>query len=424
MKKLSNKILKSFFGETKIHLIKAFIFQTLVVVLNFIIGVIIARQFSKETYGIYTFFISITGILILISIFGLNTNISKQISKDNKIERVWLKKSNQFLLIWTTLTLIVSMLTFKIFDILPNLKYFAWLIVFCVVIKVNYRFLQGLIRGRKLFVLSYTFDILGRILVIISLWFIILLKQEITALLLTEVISFTLLLIAIYYYISKKEFIQEKITETPNYKLIIFASLPFLWQSLSFHSLFHIDRIMLGTIASFSELGQFNAVSNITNTIRLIASVFPIVLVPMAVHKKFKITKSISLIILLLIPLILFISILAYFIVPIIFGPDFKTEIYLPFMLSISSGFLVLYSFISSVILGSKKDNKQLRKVFFIDAFFLSVCLNIILNYIFILKFGIIGAPVATTIVLLTKIIYLIRVFSKTKEQKNKEVIQ
>jgi len=69
----------------------------------------------------------------------------------------------------------------------------------------------------------------------------------------------------------------------------------------------------------------------------------------------------------------------------------------------VSSALLVIYSLINSIFLGEHTSNKTTNIILGFDAF-LSICVNLILNVILISNFGLIGAPVATAIVLLGKI--------------------
>jgi O-antigen/teichoic acid export membrane protein len=72
--------------------------------------------------------------------------------------------------------------------------------------------------------------------------------------------------------------------------------------------------------------------------------------------------------------------------------------------LILSSTLLVVYSYLNAVFIGENQFSGQYLHIISLD-FILSLIINSILNIYLILKIGIIGAPIATSITIIFKII-------------------
>lgn len=64
--------------------------QFIITVCTFIWTILIARYLGVSEYGIYGFAISLTGILIILADFGINTHIVRDVSTDNSIASKYL----------------------------------------------------------------------------------------------------------------------------------------------------------------------------------------------------------------------------------------------------------------------------------------------------------------------------------------------
>ena len=170
------------------------------------------------------------------------------------------------------------------------------------------------------------------------------------------------------------------------------------------HSMYHIDRISINYVLDFAQLGYFSAYSNFINILRIGAFTIPFVMITKSSRQKYMPFKSIKKLLILLLPIALLIGLITPFIVPFLYGSEFvDINYYLIWSMVVSSALLVIYSLINSIFLGEHTSNKTTNIILGFDAF-LSICVNLILNVILISNFGLIGAPVATAIVLLGKI--------------------
>ena len=151
------------------------------------------------------------------------------------------------------------------------------------------------------------------------------------------------------------------------------------------------------------------------------AASLPIVLVPSAAIFQYKIKKSFGKLLIFLIPFAMIIGGLSFLVVPLFYGAGFNLDTpWLPWILVISSSLLVIYTFFNSIYVGENKIKKRDMKILGIDAA-LSIFLNIFLNIIFIKTYGVIGAPIATSIVLLLKIILM---FYGLKLMRKKKILE
>ena len=198
------------------------------------------------------------------------------------------------------------------------------------------------------------------------------------------------------------------------FSVLIFSSFVFLLQDLSFLLLFHIDRLSIEYILGSVVLGEFNAISTFTNVIRISSGIFPLVLIPLAASKRYKIRKSLFSLLLFLVPFCAVVLFATPILLPLFFGSAFQAPFSLTLALVVSSLLLVVYSFLSSLFLGRKCEKKFVRKVLLWD-FALSFIGNIGLNIWFIMAFGVIGAPIATAVVLILKSGLILWAFEHSK---------
>jgi O-antigen/teichoic acid export membrane protein len=405
------------FGKTVKRLSSIFILQILIVGFGFSTNIVITRLFGKESLGIWSYFFSLVILLGIVAQFGINNGLPKLIAINNKIAKSAVKKS---LIIITFTSVGVTLIGISLTNILnlnPNINYFSIYVFLYVLLLSYYSIFMQTIIGFKLHSQGVLFSLFHRILFFLSI-FVFFLFGNFNLILLFSSLAF---LPFFYPMINKiKKLIPEESISINN-KIFYRTSFSFFLVSLSFFSLYHIDRLSIIYILSYEQLGTFTAWASTINIIRLVAASLPIVLVPSAAIFQYKIKKSFGKLLIFLIPFAMIIGGLSFLVVPLFYGAGFNLDTpWLPWILVISSSLLVIYTFFNSIYVGENKIKKRDMKILGIDAA-LSIFLNIFLNIIFIKTYGVIGAPIATSIVLLLKIILM---FYGLKLMRKKKILE
>ena len=91
-----------------------------------------------------------------------------------------------------------------------------------------------------------------------------------------------------------------------------------------------------------------------------------------------------------------------YSLIPLLYGSEYQAT-YLPIALVISSMILNIYSYFNSIFVGENSHSSFFIRILWLD-FFLSLIVNTLLNFLFVWYWGIIGAPIATSLVVAMKI--------------------
>ncbi|MBT4605209.1 oligosaccharide flippase family protein [archaeon] len=412
-------------GETKKHLFAVYSLQIVFVLLGFLINLLIARFFGKEVFGEYSYFFSLGIILSTFASLG----IYKFISTHKFSESVKLYLQSVPVLIASSLVFgFLGAFVPQWLNLNPRISYFVIIVVAYVVFRTLFLSKISPLRAAHKFVQSNVISLFSRVfflLFIVLGWL-----YDLKILLFVGLpISFLLLLLYPIPFYRKQETkgldsglgsnsgLFSSLSFGLNegiFSVLIFSSFVFLLQDLSFLLLFHIDRLSIEYILGSVVLGEFNAISTFTNVIRISSGIFPLVLIPLAASKRYKIRKSLFSLLLFLVPFCAVVLFATPILLPLFFGSAFQAPFSLTLALVVSSLLLVVYSFLSSLFLGRKCEKKFVRKVLLWD-FALSFIGNIGLNIWFIMAFGVIGAPIATAVVLILKSGLILWAFEHSK---------
>jgi len=301
-------------GETQSHLLKTFLVYGFIALSIIIIKIFIARFYGQEELGIFTYFFNLVSFMFLFTSFGLPDAITQTIIKEPSKLRSILKYYIPFISITTIFfTSIILLFTFHT-DLDPNLPYFGVAIIMYLVSHTFFYTGYSILRGFKEFVKASTYYLINRIIfiVFIVIAFIFSLKF------INVLISMSLALIITVPFILPqiKKLISKETINAPLKTFLYLAFTLFLMQ-VSLQSLRFVDALSIKYVVDLTSLGLYSAHSSVTNIIRIVAYVFPIVVLPMAVTSKYKIRKSLKKILLVLVPFSSFVLIATYFLVPL-----------------------------------------------------------------------------------------------------------
>lgn len=390
---------KLFSGVTSKYLAKTYFVYGFISISILLTKVLIARMYGQENLGIYTYFFGLVSLAFLFTSFGIPEALTQTLAKDRRYLKSGLKHFFVLIIPFTVVFILGFIFATDHLNLNPKIGLFNLAFILYIVFYTLFYLTYSILRGYKQFVIGSFFSLCNRlffialilILFFISTGFIWLLFALSIALLLAAFLALPRLIKG-----TEKE--QINIPRKTFLKIVIAL---FLTQ-VSFYSLRYIDIVSIQYLLNLMDLGLYSAYTSVTNIIRLIAYVFPVVVLPMAVTSKFKLRMAFKKILTLIIPFSIIVLVLTYFVVPLFYGAEYQVT-YLPIYLVISSFLLVLYSYFNSVFVGENKFSKFYITLLIVDVC-LSLILNTILNLYLISKLGLIGAPIATSIVIVLKI--------------------
>jgi O-antigen/teichoic acid export membrane protein len=383
----------NFLGKTGNIISEVFLINILIVGVGLLTNTFIARWFGQENFGIFMYFFSITNMIYLFVSFGLANYVAKL--KQSELSRKLFIKIIYVILIFNFLGSAIIYIVGR--NLQPQIAFWFWLVFLYSFGMTLFNIVGGALRRLEKFKLAMYFSLFNRIVLIVLVAISALLQNFWLVLL-----SMSIAIISVILF----ELPKIKLSNSgASIKTTLNKSIPFLLALLSMQVLYHIDRISIRYLLSFTQLGYFSGYSNFINILRIGAFTIPFVMITKSSRQEYNIYRSLRKLSIVLIPLALIIGFSAPYFVPFLFGPEYAVVNYqLIWMMILSSSLLVIYSLTNSIYLGSKKSDFLMQKIMWLDAF-LSVGLNLTLNYYFIIQWGLVGAPLATTITLFSKII-------------------
>lgn len=398
---LMTKIKGVLHGETTSHLVKTYFVYGFIALSLIIIKVLITRLYGLDEMGIFTYFFSLVSLVFLFSSFGLPEALTQTIIKNP----AQLKKTLQYALLllvpFTIITIILTIGITSFTKLNPNIPYFNTAVAVYIIMYTLHYITYCFLRGQKKFSTASLFSLAGRILFIGLIMLLYLINAPFIYILFSFGFSVFVIGALAWPQISKSlRKLGNKTVPVELKSFLILAFSLFLMQ-VSFYSLKFVDALAIKYLTDFTSLGIYSAYGSIANGLRMVAYVFPVVVLPMAAVSTYKLQKSFWRILLLLLPLTALTFFVSYLFVPILYGTE--RLFILPMILVLSSSLLVLYSYFNSVFVGENSLTAFYLKILGID-FVLSLVVNTVLTIAFVSKWGIVGAPIALSITVIIKI--------------------
>jgi O-antigen/teichoic acid export membrane protein len=375
--------------------------QILAIGMNFLLSILFARYLGAEALGQYTLGLAIVGILSVFSNFGISTIMSREIAKSFKKAKLYLGNALGIkLFISFPLLIIFTIFTVYIFGYSYDT---AYIIVF---IAIYNTFISSITYIGSALVSLHRNDVLLKINTInkaISL---------VGAFILLSIDYKLIELLYIFIFISSILFLyaisQVKII-VPNFKILfnkrfnktyILLSFPLVMASAAEFINLKIDTVFIGSMMNEISVGYYSASYNLLMAATLIPLALTKVYFPNFIDyykddklKAFGLLKRYNF---YFIVYSILVGIIFYFLAPyiinLIYGDEFNSSIEVLQYLSFALIVLTLNRLYNYTLLAMKQNSYYFNITFF------GMCINLILNYILILKYGILGA-VFTTIV-------------------------
>jgi len=367
-------------------------------IFKLIIIIYATRKLGVEGWGIFSYGLAFVSLFFILGDFGINTFITKEMSKDNANKHKYLATSiiirMSLLIIFFATALLFgpdlgkiklsffTIFVFATFYLFESIREFA--------MSINRSLQKMEIEGFSKILINLLITILG----------IILLSRNADPVSLAEAYMLGSILSTIYIVWSiRKELTEIKWKFSKEYfKIIYNFSWPIVIISL-FGFLFRLDTIMLGQMRSATEVGLYTTAQRLISFLSIIPSFIAISIFPILsknsnnTDKLGNIFGRVMLMILAAgIPVTIGGIIFSEQITLLILGQQYiaGAPVLAILMLSILASFPNM--FLINLIF-----SKNLQR-FFIVATAFGVFLNIFLNFLLIPKYGVIGASISTVI--------------------------
>ncbi len=410
-------------GRTSMYLMRTYVVYAFVAALMIITKIVIARAYGQEELGVYSYFFALASFIFLLTSFELPEALTQLIVKQKYNLKQVTKLCVSWIIVPTILLLTILLITNRFFGLFADYSFFSWALVLFIASYTIYYSLYSILRGYKQFAKSSAYSLVWRGFFIIGIllfalwglpfWLVLMLLSA--CILIAAITMFP----AVMVLWKQEANVSYKLVSSKKLWKLAFAL--FLVQ-VGFYSLRTIDIYFLELLLSFTEVGYYSAYASFTNVIRLLAYVFPVVVLPMAAVSKYKIHKSLSRLLIAAIPFAAIVWVFTVFFVPFFYGSLYSDGFALSLALVASSTILLVYSYSSSIFAGENDVSSSYLWILGID-FLLSLIGNSLFNYYLILRYGIIGAPIATGAIVFLKVVFLlgaIKWFRYNQKRKGK----
>jgi O-antigen/teichoic acid export membrane protein len=374
-------------------------------VLKYSIGLLInlwiVRSLGNENYGIFSYVNSISGIFGIISTFGLQTVVITRLLNSNLTDQKFII-SNSFLISLVTGFIAASLQLG--FVLIYNINEKA-IIILCLInilvyvfdtFKVLTYYYESRVESTKIARINNISFIICSLLRVIILYK----KLNFYYLALSYVLDYAIIAIMLYNLFPKNIFTLNKIYyEKSIFYKIIKSSLPYLFSGLFINFFMKIDLIMIKNLLDNKQTGLFAASVRLTEIWYFIPGIIQSTFFPSlfenkenTIYYKNKIIKLYKFMILFSFLIIFLTLVFGKYLIIQLFGIDY-IDAYIPLQIHIWS---ILFVSIS-VVRNSHLFAHNLTSIFFQITIIGSIC-NLILCYILIQYFGLIGASIATLV--------------------------
>ncbi|KGK98394.1 hypothetical protein LI82_11880 [Methanococcoides methylutens] len=374
--------------------------------LYFLLNIYLARVLGAEKFGAWSFFYSILTIVLLFSYFGINSSARKYVAQYNRDIELYniLKSSAKLRLMFSLFFSIVIIFIHRPLAILVGRPEFASFFLLCaplILLAGLVEFLKAIFMGLHRIKYNFIINFIEYGLKLLLVFLALKLSLDVISIINSFTIAYFVASTVGFYLLWIKYFKRNNAKSTDGFsKEILKYSIPLFFISIGFLIATEVDTLMLGLLATDTEVGIYSVAKQIT--IKLPHISLAIAMGSMPVFAKlnkdnkeslkkmfYKLLKVNALIFSTISLVIIFLS---WYFIPLIFGIEYLGSV-LP--LQLLTVYLISYSF--SIFLSTFLDYQGLAKK---RAFNLLICviLNIGLNYLLIPLYGAIGAATATSI--------------------------
>jgi len=382
-------------------------------ILNYVLRIVVARGLGVEAYGLFILAVIIMRTFVAFSSLGLYEGIVRFVPyyrglKDK--ERIKGVLSFSFivtffssLIISTFLFFMSDFIAIKFFnssELAPLLKIFIWMIPIGV-LSSNYIYLN--LAYEKIKYNLFIADISGQGLRVLAVGLAILFGFGIIGVGYAYLFSYLAILILFFFVSELKVYplFRSKIKSRFEIKELLSYSWPLLFFGLLGSIMGWTDSFMIVNLLDLKSVGIYNAALPIANLLTMVPLIFVPLFLPL-ITKNYA-TKNMPIVdsltknvgkwnFLINFPILILMLLFPGFFINLLFGKEYLAA-------TTALRFLSVGFFIFSLSYPSMQLLKMIKKTkLYLINLFIVIPLNVILNYLFISKFGITGAALATAI--------------------------
>lgn len=395
------------------------IFSQVISLIGFIY---IARLLGPSDYGIYTTVGAFVGLFSIMTFSGINRVVLREGTKDIKQMSIYLNKTVTIKILFSIIAIIVCLIASFFTTYSTQIRLYIVLCSFLLIFTSLKGFFDTVYKAAEKMQYIAVLDILNRTLFVFGSVIFLYIGFGITALFIIALISnfFSLLL---SYKLTKK-FVRFKFWKKIEWDInllkpaLIFSIIYFTGMLAT-----KIDLVMISLLSTTRDVGIYGVVLNIVNSGLVLRNIIATAFFPIFVktfhrnkinHRKFfKYSIFLGL-------GSLFLAFIGSFfskdIIKLLFGNEYiESAVILSVLI-----FYLSFSFFSipfTNALQATHNEKHLLKICWI-----SPIVNIVLNYIFLLNFGLIGIAYSTLIVTFLSTVFYILLTNKTLKNQNRTI--
>lgn len=360
--------------------------------------ILIVRYLGVDNYGKFSFAFAFVSLFSILTDFGLSTLTIREVAKDKNLARKYLDNIIAIKLILGLITFIFMIVAIQFLGKTSEVKHLVYLAAIFTVISSFTGFLQTIFQAFE----KMQYSAVSRVTFSISLFLTTLLvvwKNLGIKFLVENYIFAALIALITTVFLIRKKFTKFWITFNVNFaKKLLKDALPFAFITIFTVIYFRLDTIMLSVIKGDQATGWYNAAYNIVFTLILIPGIFNMSIFPLLSRRvnkpnKFKEIYRLAFKTMLLLGLFIAVglSLLATPIIITIYGMNYLNAVLTFRILLISFAIICVSTIASSALIA--KDRQKL--VTYCAA--LGSGINILLNFLLIPLFSLVGAAIATT---------------------------
>jgi len=377
------------------------------IVSNYLVSIGVARLLGPELYGVYGVLMS----LYLINRAFLNTGLPKAVSRfisgsEKNIGEIFRFSFKLQFVIAIVFALVYILFSSVIASTLndSSLKYYIMFLGITIIpLSLLAMNLSGFINGLRLFKIQAKLKILLPTLKIFFVFSFLLLGYKLWGALIGYFISVLLTLLLSQYFLKRyANKVTLKTTKSGFYKKVLIFSAPLTVAAFGFALLRHINILFIKSLLQDNlAAGLYNSAFILSNAPFMVFSALPFTLLPsvsksvsdgnIILTKKY-ISNSLRGLLLLLLPITLIISATSKNLITLFFTDSYSLAAPILQVLIFSSGILVIFKTLNSIITGIGKPKLEMVAVI-VMFLFLSI-----LNIFLIPSLGILGAAYSSLI--------------------------
>ncbi len=378
----------------------------LVYLLSIVTITLIPRYLGVENYGYLNFVLSFIGIFAIFGDLGINTLIFRDVSKNTSLKEEYF--NNLFLpkmLLLFLVSLVMIVVSFFI-DKPLVVKQMIFFGLFFMLFSYGSHIIFFNLSSLQKFKYQAYQELLSKLLYTVFALIVIYFNQGLLGIFLSQVIAFFIVFLYLFFIV--KKYIKLKLKLNISFFINkIKYSWPFALSNLFTVIFFNFDKLFISFFINDFQLGLYS--SSVTLISFLIAIISLLGMVFFNLFSKYSFQKQVSSILNKFLKISMIISfpiflggiLLSKEIIQLVFGSQYILASP-SFSILLLFFFLISFSIVFTNFLMAHNKEKLVLKIRGI-----STGINILLNFLFIPLFGIIGASIATVISEIINLIYL-----------------